>query len=60
MPVLDQQALGGKARVDLREEGLGQTVRFEQAAEVEHRGLVGHLLVERIESEATLERLKIF
>lgn len=53
---LDEQALGGEAGVDPGEDRLGQTVVLEQAAEVEHRGLVGHLFMERIQPEETLQR----
>lgn len=53
---LHQQALRGQPCVDLAKNVFRQIVTLQQAAEVEHRGLVRHSLIERIKPEETLKR----
>jgi hypothetical protein len=52
---LQQKAFRREAFVDLGKDALRQPVALQQAAEVEHRRLVGHALLERVQAKKTLK-----
>ena len=54
-----QQAALGQVGVDALEQLLGELVRFEQAAELEQRGGVGHGLAGEVNADELAERLAV-